>query len=98
MLYLVITTPARNRPSDARSNRQRLWEWARPLMDSGVIKNRAMYAKVGRGAVAIFDVESHEELHRLLSQWLDIVPAEVEISPLMDQEAIAAFLSEDPVG
>ena len=67
-------------------------------MDSGVIKNRAMYAKVGRGAMAIFDVESHEELQRQLSKWLDIVPAEVEISPLMDQEAIAAFLSEDPVG
>ena len=98
MLYLVITTPARNRPSAARSNLQRLWEWARPLMDSGVIKNRAMYAKVGRGAIAIFDVESHEELHRLLSQWLEIVPAEVQISPLMDQEAIAAFLSEDPGG
>jgi len=57
-----------------------------------------MYAKVGWGAIAIFDVESHEELHRLLSQWLEIVPAEVQISPLMDQEAIAAFLSEDPVG
>ena len=97
MLYLVITTTARNRPSEARPNPQRLWEWGRPLMDSGVIKNRAMYAEVDRGAMAIFDVESHEELHRLLTQWLEIVPAEVQISPLMDQEATAAFLNEDLV-
>lgn len=98
MLFLVVSKPAPTRPSDARSNRQRIWEWARPLMDRGVIKDRAMYAKVGRGAMAIFDVESNEELHRLLSQWLDLVPGEVEVSPLMDHDATAAFLSEDPTG
>ena len=96
MLFLVVTTPAATRPSEARSNRQKLWEWARPLMDRGVIKDRAMYAKVGRGAMAIFDVESNEELHRLLSQWLEFVPAEVEVCPLMDHDAIATFLNEDP--
>ena len=98
MLFLVVTMPAPNRPSDARSNRQQLWEWALPLMDRGVIRDRAMYAKVGRGAMAVFDVESNEELHRLLSQWLEFVPAEVEVCPLMDHDAMAAFLSEDPTG
>ena len=98
MLFLVITKPAPTRPSDARSNRQRLWEWARPLMDRGVVRDRAMYAKVGRGAMAIFDVESNEELHRLLSQWLEFVPGEVEVCPLMDHDAMATFLSEDPTG
>ena len=96
MLYLVVTTPTRTRPSEARSGRQQLWEWARPLMDRGVIRDRAMYAKVGRGGMAIFDVESNEELHRLLSQWLEFVPAEVEVYPLMDHDAMDTFLSEDP--
>ncbi len=96
MLYLVVTKPAPTRPSEVRANRQRLWEWARPLMDSGVIRDRAMYAKVGRGAMAVFDVESNEELHRLLSQWLEFVPAEVEVYPLMDHDAMDTFLSEQP--
>ena len=96
MLYLVVTTPTRTRPSEARSGRQQLWEWAHPLMDRGVIRDRAMYAKVGRGGMAIFDVESNEELHRLLSQWLEFVPAEVEVYPLMDHDAMDTFLSEDP--
>lgn len=98
MLYLIVTTPAPSRPSEVRSNRQRLWEWARPLMDSGVIRDRAMYAKVGRGAMAVFDVASNEELHRLLSQWLEFVPAEVEVYPLMDHDAMDTFLSEEPTG
>jgi muconolactone delta-isomerase len=98
VLFLVVTKPAPTRPSDVRSNRQKLWEWARPLMDRGVIRDRAMYAKVGRGAMAIFDVASNEELHLLLNQWLDLVPGEVEISPLMDHDAMAAFLNEGPTG
>ena len=67
-------------------------------MDRGIIRDRAMYAKVGRGAMAIFDVESNEQLHRLLSQWLEFVPADIEVYPLMDHDAMAAFLSEDPTG
>ncbi len=98
MLFLVVTKPVPTPPSEARSNRQRLWEWARPLMDRGVIKDRTMYAKVGRGAIVLFDVGSIEELHRLLSQWLELIPAEFEIHPLMDQEATTAFLSEDSAG
>ena len=60
MLYLVITTPLPGKPSEAQSNRQKLWKWAAPLMDSGVIKDRCMYAKVGRGRMALFDVPSHD--------------------------------------
>ena len=96
MLFLVVTKPAPIRPSEARANRQNLWEWVQPLMESGVIKDRTMYAKVGRGAIVLFDVESIEELHRLLSQWLEFVPAEFEVHPLMDRETTAAYLNEDP--
>ena len=95
MLFLVIAKPIPTPPSKARSNRKQLWEWAEPLMDQGIIKDRTMYAKVGRGSVVLYDVESIVELHRLLSQWLELVPAEFEIHPLMDQSETAEYLNED---
>ena len=95
MLFLVISKPVPTPPSTARSNRKKLWEWAEPLMHQGVIKDRTMYAKVGRGAVALFEVESIEELHRRLSHWIELIPAEFDIHPLMDQSATAKYLSED---
>ena len=95
MLFLVISKPAPTRPSDARSNRQQFWVWAREKMDQGVITGQP-YAKTGRGAIAIFDVESNEALHRLLSEWLELIPAEFEIHPLVDPDATAKFLSETP--
>jgi hypothetical protein len=64
-------------------------------MDQGIIKDRTMYAKVGRGSVVLYDVESIVELHRLLSQWLELIPAEFEIHPLMDQSETAEYLNED---
>ena len=55
----------------------------------------SFYPRIGRGAVAVFDVDSHETLHRLLNDWSDVVPAEFEIYPLMEPESIIAFLNED---
>ena len=95
MLFLVIAKPIPTPPSQARPNRKQLWEWAKPLMDQGIIKDRTMYAKVGRGSVVLYDVESIVELHRLLSQWLELIPAEFEIHPLMDQSETAEYLNED---
>jgi hypothetical protein len=46
--------------------------------------------------VAVFDVDSHETLHRLLNEWMDAVPAEFQILPLMEPESIVAFLAEEP--
>jgi len=40
------------------------------------------YAKVGRGSIVIFDVSSNDELHKLLTQWLNIVPVSFEIYAL----------------
>ena len=48
MLYLVIATPLPAKPSEAKSNLQNPSE-AGPLVDNGVIRDRCMYAKVGRG-------------------------------------------------
>jgi muconolactone delta-isomerase len=57
----------------------------------GVCKH--VYARVGRGAVAVFDVESNEQLHRILNEWADIIPAQFDIYPLVDLQATAALLA-----
>lgn len=63
----------------------------RPLLDSG--QSRFVHAKVGRGAVALFDVDSNETLHRLINEWSEIISAHHEIIPLLDEDAAKAFLS-----
>ena len=94
MLFLVISTPAPTRPSEVRESRRNFWPWAEDKLASGIA--RSFYPRAGRGVVAIFDVESHETLHRLLNEWSDIVPAEFALYPLMEPESIMAFLSEEP--
>ena len=43
---------------------------------------RHIYARAGRGAVAVFDVEDNDGLHRILNEWADIVPAHFDTYPL----------------
>ena len=45
--------------------------------------------------MVMFDVDSHETLHRLLNEWADFIPAEFGIYPLMEPEVIRGFLKED---
>jgi muconolactone delta-isomerase len=93
MLFLVISTPEPKRPSEVREYRQNYWPWAQDKLDRGLAKS--FYARTGRGAVALFDVSSNEELHGLLNEWAEIVPAEFDIYPLIDPEAIKSFLAKD---
>jgi hypothetical protein len=37
---------------------------------------------VGRGAVAVLDVEDNDALHQILNEWADIVPAHFDTYPL----------------
>ncbi len=93
MLFLVISTPAPTRPSEVREQRKKFWPWVEDKMDRGVA--RSCFPRTGRGAVAVFDVDSHQTLHRLLNEWADFIPAEFGIYPLMEPESIRAFLNED---
>ena len=93
MLFLIISTPAPTRPSDVREQRKSFWPWVEDKLARGVA--RSFYPRAGRGAVVIFDVDSHETLHRLLNEWSDFVPAEFGIFPMMEPESIVAFLNED---
>jgi len=90
MLFLVISDPRPERPSEKAADRRRYWQWAEPLVDAKTI--RSLYARPGRGAVAIFDVESLEALHGYLTEWAEIVPAHFDLYPLLDPASAKQFL------
>jgi muconolactone delta-isomerase len=90
MLFLVISNPRPEAPSSVVASRQRYWEWIAPLQASGEV--RSVYARVGRGAVVLFDVASNEVLHRRLNEWQDIIPVQFEVYPLIDPDAAQHFL------
>ena len=39
--------------------------------------------RIARGSVVVFDVVSNEELHALLSQWLEFVEVRFDLYPLV---------------
>ena len=90
MLFLVISTPAPSRPTDMRRSRQTYWEWIESVDSKGMLRDA--YSRAGRGAVAIFDVDSNETLHALINEWSEIVPATFEIVPLIDADSARAYL------
>ena len=90
MLFLVISEPRPEPPSVVTASRRRYWQWIEPLQASGEV--RSVHAKVGRGAVVLFDVASNEALHRRLNEWADIIPARFEIHALIDPDSAQRFL------
>lgn len=90
-LFLVVSTPRPERPSDFAAQRQSFWPWIGKYESSGVCKH--IYPRVGRGAVALFNVDSNEVLHRILNEWADIIPAEFDVYPLVDIEATRNMLA-----
>ncbi len=92
MLFLVISEPRAEPPSSVTSQRKRYWDWVAPLQASGEV--RSVHAKVGRGAVVLFDVPTNERLHQRLNEWADIIPAHFTIHTLIDPDAAKAYLDE----
>ena len=91
MLFLVVSTPRPEKPSELALSRQSFWPWMGKYQASGVCKH--VYARAGRGAVAILDVESNEALHLILNEWADIIPAHFDVYPLVDLEATKRMLA-----
>ena len=85
MLFLVVSTPRPERPSDLATARQSFWPWMARYEASGVCRH--VYARAGRGAVAVLDVADNEALHKILNEWADIIPAQFEVYPLLDAKA-----------
>jgi hypothetical protein len=96
MLFLVISEPRPEPPTGIAASRQRFWTWVDPLIAAGRV--RSIHAKVGRGAVALFDVESNEMLHGFLNAWADIIPAKFEVHALIDPDSARRFLAEQREG
>ena len=92
MLFLIISEPRPEPPSGVVASRQRYWTWVQPLIDAGEV--RSVHAKVGRGAVVLFDVASNEALHAHLNAWADIIPATFQVHALIDPLAARRFLAE----
>jgi muconolactone delta-isomerase len=80
MLYLMISTPHPSKPEDVKNARLEFWSWINDLKSKNKIV--CFYPRVGRGVVAIFDVSSNDELHKLMTQWINIVPVSFDIYPL----------------
>lgn len=91
MLFLVISTPRPERPSELKKTRQSFWPWIGAYQERGVCRH--IYARAGRGAVAVLDVEDNEALHRILNEWADIVPAHFDTYPLIDSQAAQRMLA-----
>jgi muconolactone delta-isomerase len=85
MLFLVVSTPRPERPSDLATTRQSFWPWMARYQASGTCRH--VYARAGRGAVAVLDVADNEALHRILNEWADIIPAHFDVYPLIDAKA-----------
>src|SRR5262245_1734022 len=91
MLFLVISSPRPERPSDVAATRQTFWPWIERYREQGICRH--IYPRVGRGAVAIFEVAGNNDLHRILNEWADIVPAYFDTYPLVDLDATAQLLA-----
>src|SRR5262249_516758 len=85
MLFLVVSTPRPERPSELAPTGQSLWPWIGGYEARGVCRH--IYARAGRGAVAVLDVPGNEALHKILNEWADIVPAHFDVYPLIDAQA-----------
>jgi muconolactone delta-isomerase len=91
MLFLVVSTPRPERPSDLAKTRQSFWPWIAGYEAKGICRH--IYARAGRGAVAILDVADNEALHRILNEWADIIPAHFDTYPLIDANAANRLLA-----
>lgn len=90
MQFMVMSNPRPERPSEVRRGQTAFWDWLARLRQQGVCK--ACYVKTGRGAILVLEVDTHETLHRCMTEWADCVPAEFTVWPLIDpahQERIA---------
>ncbi len=91
MLFLVVSTPRPERPSELAQTRQSFWPWIAQYEARGIC--RQIYARVGRGAVAVLDVADNNALHQILNEWADIIPAHFDTYPLIDVEAAKRLLA-----
>ncbi len=82
MIAMVNSFPLPVRPSVAAPDRSAIWDWLAPLLEDGTVE--FFYPKPGRGAVAVFRVDSAETLQGHLTEWGERVPCTFEVTLLVD--------------
>ena len=92
MLFMIISTPRPEKPSVVTPSRQAYWEWLAPLQKKGLCKG--VWARTGRGAIALLDVPDNETLHRLMNEWAEIIPATFDVYPVIDPGPAKDFLKK----
>ncbi len=92
MLFMVISTPRPEKPSVVTPSRQAYWEWLAPLQKKGMCKG--VWARTGRGAIALLDVPDNETLHRLMNEWAEIIPATFDVYPVIDPGPAKDYLKK----
>ncbi len=92
MLFMIISTPRPEKPSVVTPSRQAYWEWLAPLQKKGLCKG--VWARTGRGAIALLDVPDNETLHKLLNEWAEIIPATFELYPVIDPGPAKDYLKK----
>jgi len=90
MLFLVISTPRPESPSVMTERRQKAWPWFESLKQKKIVLS--MHARAGRGAVAMLDVPSNLELHRVLNEWAELIPCTHDVYPLLSSEEAQDYL------
>lgn len=80
MSYLVISTPHPSKPEGVKNARLEFRSWIKNLKSEN--KVICFYPRVGRGSIVVFDVSSNDEIHKLMTQWLNIVPVSFDVYPL----------------
>ena len=90
MIFLVISTPHPSRPEEIKESRLKFIDWIKSLKTRNKIIN--FYPRVGRGAVVIFNVETNDELHELMTEWNNIIPVNMDIYPLVNPDNAAKTL------
>ena len=93
MLFLVISEPRPEPPDAILPQRRAFWRWVEPLLAAGEV--RSVHARVGRGAVVLFDVADNAALHRRLTEWAGMIPAQFTTYPLIEAAAARDFLGSD---
>ena len=84
MKFMVMSNPLAPRPAVA--GKTPFWTWVEGQKANGTVE--AVYVRVSRGTILVVNVDSHETLHRFISEWSNNVLAQFEVIPLIERPPV----------
>ena len=91
MLFLVVSTPRPERPSELAQDAAIVLAVDRQVPGERCLPTRLCARGAGSGAV--LDVGDNDALHQILNEWADIIPAHFDTYPLVDVDATKRMLA-----